>query len=79
MTTSGLEYGDVECRISPAARYWLRVASTSSKIGVMRWGLEMAGALPSGTEISKGIKEQDPKSVFEVKNSSGNSHSTSPS
>ena len=26
----------------------------------------MTGALPSGTEISKGIKEQEPKSVFEV-------------
>ena len=29
----------------------------------MRWGREVTGALPSGTEISKGIKEQDPKSV----------------
>ena len=24
MTTSGLEYGEVECWINPAARYWLR-------------------------------------------------------
>ena len=39
----------------------------------------MTGALPSGTEISKGIKEQEPKSVFEVENTSGNSQSTSPS
>ena len=38
----------------------------------------MTGALPSGTEISKGIKEQEPKSVFEVENTSGNSQSTSP-
>ena len=41
----------------------------------MRLGLEVTGALPSGTDISKGIKEQDPKSVFEVENTSGNSQS----
>ena len=29
MTTSGLEYREVECWISSAARCWLRVASTS--------------------------------------------------
>ena len=45
----------------------------------MRWGLEVTGALPSGIEISNGIKEQDQKSVFEVENISGNSQSTSPS
>ena len=39
----------------------------------------MTGALPSGTKISKGIEEPDPKSVFEVENTSGNSQSTSPS
>ena len=79
MTTRGLEYGDVECWISSAARYWLRVASTSlAEIGLMRWGLETIGALPLGTEISKGIKEQEPKSVFEVENTQGNSKSTSP-
>ena len=50
-----------------------------AKIGFMRWGREMTGALPSGTEISKGIREQDPKSVFEVENTLGNSQSTSPS
>ena len=38
----------------------------------------MAGGLPSGTEISKGIKEQDPNSVFEVENTSGKSRKTSP-
>ena len=38
----------------------------------------MTGELPSGTEISNGIKEQDPKSVFEV-NTSGNSQNISPS
>ena len=62
MTTSGLEYGEVECWISPAARYWLRVASASfAKIGFMRWGREVTGVLPSETEFSKGIREQDPK------------------
>ena len=45
----------------------------------MRWGLEVTGALPSGIEISNGIKEQDQKSVFEVENTSRNSQSTSPS
>ena len=71
MTTSGLEYGEVECWISPAARYWLRAASTSlASIGFMQWGREVTGMLPSGTEISKGIKEQDPKSVLEVENTS---------
>ena len=55
----------------------MRVASTSlAKIGFMRWGWEVTGALPSETEISEGIKEQDPKPVFEVENTSGNSQST---
>ena len=49
------------------------------QIEFMRWGREVTGALPSGTEISEGIKEQDPKSVFEVENTSGNSQRTSPS
>ena len=34
----------------------------------MRWGREVTGELPSGTEISKGIKDQDPKSVVDVEN-----------
>ena len=34
------------------------------QIGFMRWGREVTGAMPPGTEISKGIKEQDVKSVF---------------
>ena len=46
---------------------------------VYAMGPRVTGALPSGTEISKGIREQDPKSVFEVENTSGNSQSTSPS
>ena len=58
----------------------MKVESTSlAKIGFMRRGREVTGALPSGTEFSKGIKEQDPKSVFEVKNISGNSQNTSSS
>ena len=80
ITTIGLEYGNVECWISPAARCWLRVAFSSlAKIEVMRWGREVTGALASGTEISKGMKEPHTKSVFEVDNASGNSQSTSPS
>ena len=37
----------------------------------------MTGALPSGIEISKGIRKQDPKSVFEVENTSGKAQSAS--
>ena len=36
----------------------------------------MVGALPSGIEISKGINEQDPLSIFEVENTSENSQNT---
>ena len=39
----------------------------------MRLGRDVIGALPSGTEISKVIREQDAKSVFEVENTSGTS------
>ena len=57
ITTSGLEYGEVECWIRRAARYWFKVASTSlAKIGLILSGREVTGALPSGTEISKGIR-----------------------
>ena len=38
----------------------------------------MTGALPNGTEISNGIEEQEPNSVFKVENTSGNPQSTSP-
>ena len=37
----------------------------------------VAGALPSGTEISKGIREQEPKTVLDVEQTSGISLSTS--
>ena len=50
-----------------------------SKIGLMRCGREVAGALPSGTEISNGIREQEPKSVLELEKTSGHSQRTSPS
>ena len=78
-TTSGVEYGEVQCWISPAARRVLvkdRVHFLGQR-GFMRWGRQVTGALPSGTEISKGINSQDSKSVFEVENTSGNSQSTS--
>ena len=62
MTTSGLEYGEVECWISPAGMHWLRVASTSfAKFGCMRWGREVTGALPSGTENLEGHHRARPK------------------
>ena len=66
-TTSRLEYGEVECWITPAARRWLKVASTSlAKIRLIVWGQEVTGAVPSGTEISKGIREQEPNSVLDL-------------
>ena len=77
-TTSGLEYGEFECWISPAARYWLGVASTSlAKTGYRRWRRQVTGALASGTDIMKGIKDQELKSVFDGENTSANSQSTS--
>ena len=67
MTTTDLEYGEVEFWIRPAAMYWFKVASTSStKTGLILWGREVTGALPSGTEISKGIRVQKPKSVLRL-------------
>ena len=71
MTTTDLEYGEVEFWIRPAAMYWFKVASTSSaKTGLILWGREVTGALPSGTEISKGIREQEPKSVLDLEKTS---------
>ena len=67
------EYGEVECQISPAARYWLGRIHLFGQYRVYAMGREMTRALPSGTEISKGIKKQDPKYVFEVENTSGKS------
>ena len=80
ITTSGLEYGEVECWIRRAARYWFKVASTSlAKIGLILWGREVTGVLPSGTEISKGTWEQEPKSVLDLEKTSAKSRRTSPS
>ena len=50
-----------------------------SQIGLMRCGREVTGALPPGTEISKGIREQEPKSVLELEKTTGNSQRSSPS
>ena len=39
ITTSGFEYGEVECWIRPTARYWFKVTSTSlAMIGLILWG-----------------------------------------
>ena len=48
-------------------------------IGLMRCGRKVTGSLPSGTEISKGVREQEPKSVLELEKPSGNLQRTSPS
>ena len=41
-----------------------------AKIGLILWGREVTGALPFGTEISKGIREQEPKSVLDLEQTS---------
>ena len=80
MTSSGLEYGEVECWIRPTARYWFKVTSTSlAKIGLILWGREMTCALLSGAEISKGIREQEPTSVLDLEKTSAKSLIPSPS
>ena len=43
------------------------------------WGREVTGALPSGTEISKGIREQEPKYVLGLEKTSEKLQRTSPS
>ena len=40
---------------------------------------EVTGAQPSGTEISKGIREQGPNSVLDLEKTSAESQRTSPS
>ena len=58
----------------PAARYWSRTSSAFlASMGFVRYGREVTGALPGGTEILKGIREQEPKSVFDVEKTSWNS------
>ena len=42
----------------------------------MRCGLDVAGAFPSGTEITKGINEPEPKSDLDFEKTSGNSERT---
>ena len=79
MTTSGLEYGEVECWIRPAAKYWPKMASTSlAMMGLMRCGLDVTGVLASGTKITKGINEQEQKSDLDFEKTSGNLQSTPP-
>ena len=58
----------------------VQVASTSlDKFRLIRWGREVTGALPSGTEVSKGIQEQGPKSVLDFDITSTKSQRASPS
>ena len=66
MSTSGLEYGEGEYWIRPDARYWFKVASASlAKIGLILWGREVTGALPSGTEFSaSGNNNQTPSWIW---------------
>lgn len=44
----------------------------------MRYGREVTGALSGGAEILNGIREQEPKSVWDVWKTSENSQMTSP-
>ena len=80
MITSGFEYREVECRITPTTRYLFGLASTSvAKIGLIWWGREVTGALPSGTEPSKGIREKEQKSVLDLEKTPTKSQRSSPS
>ena len=45
----------------------------------MRLGRDVTGDMFGGTEISKGSKEQEPKSVEDFENTSESSAKTSPS
>ena len=49
-----------------------------ARMGLMRYGREMTGALSGGTEILNGMREQEPKSVLDVEKTSGNSQRTPP-
>ena len=63
MTTSRLDYGEVECRTKSAPSYWSKVASTSLAVmELMRCGRGLTGAIPSGPEIPNGITKQEPES-----------------
>ena len=80
MITSGFEYREVECRITPTTRYLFGLASTSvAKIGLIWWGREVTGALPPGTELSKGIRQQEQNSVLDLEKTPAKSQRTSPS
>ena len=50
-----------------------------AKIRLIWWGREETAALFSGTKISKGIREQQPKSVLDLEKTSAKSRRTSPS
>ena len=39
---------------------------SSTKTGLVRWGREVTGALPSDTEISKRIREKESESVLDL-------------
>ena len=49
------------------------------KLGLIRWGREVTGALHCGTEISKGIREQEPNPVLDVEKTSAKSQRIFPS
>ena len=68
MTAGGVENGEVECWIRPAARCLLRASATTSvaKIGLIRRSRDVACALPSGTVISNVIREQERKYVLKL-------------
>ena len=80
MMTRGLENGEEECWIRPAARYWSKIASTClESIVLMRYSRDVTGGVPGGNEILNESTEQDPKSVFDFENTAGKSRNTAPS
>jgi len=63
----------------PAAKYWSRIASTCFDTGgFTRYGRDVTGALPGGTVSLNGNREQEPKSVGELENTSWYSLKTFP-
>ena len=57
IATIGLEYGEVECWMRPAARHWSSATAFWATMGLMRYGWDVTGALSGGTVILNGIRE----------------------
>lgn len=71
VTTSGLEKGDVECCIKPAAKYSSsKVPTCFVRIELVRYERGIIGAVPGSTMISNRSKEHKPKSYLDLESTS---------